>query len=407
MSTTYTGPLDRVHGAMDELAAISPEFRTTAEKQEHLVGISRLIARAEAERLRVLASAGDIAVATGDRSTAAWLAAETRDAHGTVRRHAGLAEALDQRWTQTGAAFAAGEVNLAQTRVIAEALAALPADLGEDLLAKAESLLVTEAAKLGPRELKVFGSRLLEYLAPDIAEEAEYQRLLAAESRAQAATKLFFRPRGDGSTDLNARIPDHLANRLRTYLDGYTAPRNKRLGEVDELPLSRRRGEAFGAFLENLPAAGLPRQGGTATTFAVTVDWKTLLADLGTAGVAITSTGDKLTADQARRLACQAWIMPFVMSGKSVIHDQGRAKRLFEDALRIALNLLYPECTALGCTIPASWCEAHHKKPWSQGGKTRLEDGTLLCPFHHHRAHDPTWTTTYHPNGDTTFTRRQ
>ena len=99
--------------------------------------------------------------------------------------------------------------------------------------------------------------------------------------------------------------------------------------------------------------------------------------------------------------------MPFVMSGKSVIHDQGRAKRLFEDALRIALNLLYPECTTVGCSIPASWCEAHHKTPWSKGGKTRLEDGTLLCPFHHHRAHDPAWNTTYHHDGTTSFTRRQ
>ncbi len=248
---------------------------------------------------------------------------------------------------------------------------------------------------------------MLEYLAPDIAEEADYQRLLAAERRAQAATKLFFRPRGDGSTDLNARIPDHVANRLRSYLDGYTSPRNNRLGDVDDLPLSRRRGEAFCAFLENLPASGLPRQGGTATTIAVVVGLQTLLADLGKAGVAVTSTGDKMSADQVRRLACTAGIMPFVMSGKSVIHDQGRAKRLFEDALRIALNLLYPECTAVGCSIPASWCEAHHKVPWSKGGKTRLEDGTLLCPFHHHRAHDPAWNTTYHHDGTTSFTRRQ
>ena len=67
-------------------------------------------------------------------------------------------------------------LNLAQARVIAEALEALPKDLGEDLLAKAETLMVTEANQLGPRELRIFGSRLLEYLAPDIAEQADYQR---------------------------------------------------------------------------------------------------------------------------------------------------------------------------------------------------------------------------------------
>ena len=112
-----------------------------------------------------------------------------------------------------------------------------------------------------------------------------------AESRSPPSAALRPRPSSSsghaatGSTDVNARIPDHVANRLRTYLDGYTSPRNKRLGEVDELPCR-----------------------GTATTFTVTIDWNTLLADLGTAGLAVTSTGDKLTADQARRLACQAWI---------------------------------------------------------------------------------------------------
>ena len=123
--------------------------------------------------------------------------------------------------------------------------------------------------------------------------------------------------------------------------------------------------------------------------------------------MAITSTGDRLTADQARRLACSAAIMPFVMGGKSVIHDQGRARRLFSDSLRTALNLLYPECTADDCSIPAAWTEAHHKVPWCKGGRTRLEDGTFLCPFHHRRAHDPAWNVTYHHDGTTSFTRRQ
>jgi hypothetical protein len=166
MSTTYAGPLRLIGEGLDELAAIGPEFRTTGEKQELLVGLSRVIARAEAERLRVLAVAEDIAVETGARSTAAWLAEETRDAHGSVRRHVALGSALDQRWTQTAEAFAAGQVNLAQTRAITEALDALPKDLGDDLLTKAETLLLTQAATLGPRELKVFGSRVLEYLAP-------------------------------------------------------------------------------------------------------------------------------------------------------------------------------------------------------------------------------------------------
>jgi len=66
MSSTYASPLDLVERGLDELAAIGPEFRSTGERQEFLVAISRLIARAEAERLRVLAASDDIAEATGD-----------------------------------------------------------------------------------------------------------------------------------------------------------------------------------------------------------------------------------------------------------------------------------------------------------------------------------------------------
>ena len=157
--------------------------------------------------------------------------------------------------------------------MIAESLDALRRDLDGVLVAKAEVHLVEKAAEFGPRDLARLGQRVLEVVAPDIAEEAEYERLLAEERRNRKATGLFFRPRGDGSTDVNARLPDHVANRLRTYLDGYASPRNLRLGDVDALPLSRRRGEAFCALLENMPSSGLPRQGGTATTVSVVVDF--------------------------------------------------------------------------------------------------------------------------------------
>ena len=319
-----------------------------------------------------------------------------------------MAAALDQRWTQTAAAFAAGQVNLAQTRVIAEALEALPADLGEDLLAKAESLLVTEAAKLGPRELKVFGSQSAGVPRP---RHRRGGRVPAGSSPPSAAP----RPRPSSSSAPAATAPPTSTPGSPTTSPTGSAPTSTATphratnasARSTSCPCRGAAARRSAPSWRTCPPPACPARAAPPPPSRSPSTCKTLLADLGTAGVAVTSTGDKITADQARRLACQAEIMPFVMSGKSVIHDQGRAKRLFEDALRIALNLLYPECTAVGCSIPASWCEAHHKVPWSKGGKTRLQDGTLLCPFHHHRAHDPAWNTTYHPDGDTTFTRRQ
>ncbi len=413
MSTGSRLPIGTLHAVLDEIGAVDPIYLTTAEKQGALTELSRARARIEAAELRVLAAADDIAEATGARSTADWLADETRQAHGTVRRFAALAGGLESRWVQVGYALASGSVNLAQARVMVEALDALPKDLGDDQCHKAEAHLVEQAADFGPRELRRLGRGLLEVIAPDIADEHDYQQLLAEERRAQATTRLHLRPRGDGSTDINARVPDHAANRLRAYLNAYSAPRRRHVGragretvETDEfaqLSLDRQRGDAFVAFLENIPTTGLPRHGGTATSVVITLDYASLASGVG---LATTSTGDRITAGQARRLACQAGIIPVVLGGDSEILDVGRTKRLVTDAIRKALNVRDQSCTTLGCTMPAEFCEAHHIVPWSQGGKTSLQDSKLLCPFHHHRAHDPGWTAHHQPNGKTTFTRR-
>ena len=296
-------------------------------------------------------------------------------------------------------------MNLAQVRVLVEALDALPAELGDDLRVKAEAYLVEQAEQFGPRELRVLGRGVLEHLAPEIADAAEHQRLVAEERRARAATRLALTPRGDGSTDVHARLPDHVANRLRTYLESFTSPRRTPLGDIDALSVARRRGEAFCALLENLPDTGLPVHGGSATSVMVILDLDQLISGLG---VADTSTGDRLTAEHARRLACQARMIPVVLGRKGEILDLGRSARLFSATQRKAMAVRDKQCTADGCSVPAAWCEAHHaRQPWSRGGRTDLADGKLLCSFHHHRAHDAAWQTHHHPNGSTSFVRRQ
>ena len=95
-----------------------------------------------------------------------------------------------------------------------------------------------------------------------------------------------------------------------------------------------------------------------------------------------------------------------MLGGKSEILDLGRTSRLFSRAQRKALRVRDRRCRARGCTIPATWCEAHHLKPWALGGATDLADGVLLCSFHHHRAHDTEVEVTRRPDGDMEFRRR-
>jgi hypothetical protein len=96
-----------------------------------------------------------------------------------------------------------------------------------------------------------------------------------------------------------------------------------------------------------------------------------------------------------------------VLGGNGEILDLGRTRRLFSPAQRRALRARDQRCRAEQCSIPAAWCEAHHQKPWSEGGNTNLDDGILYCSWHHHRAHDPTFATDKLPNGDIRFHRHR
>jgi hypothetical protein len=72
-----------IDAALEEVAGVDPIYMGTAEKQQALVGMSRLRSGLEALQLRVLAAADDVAALTGARSSADWLAGATRDAAGT------------------------------------------------------------------------------------------------------------------------------------------------------------------------------------------------------------------------------------------------------------------------------------------------------------------------------------
>ncbi|KRB73301.1 hypothetical protein ASE01_21405, partial [Nocardioides sp. Root190] len=87
--------------------------------------------------------------------------------------------------------------------------------------------------------------------------------------------------------------------------------------------------------------------------------------------------------------------------------DIGRTARLHRPHQRRAIRLRDRRCRGEGCTIPAAWCEIHHKVPWSQSGPTSVEDGVCFCSHHHHLIHDTTYDHTWLPNGDVRFHRRQ
>jgi hypothetical protein len=339
--------------ALKDIADVAPAFMRTSDKADALLALSRIETEVTALRLRIMAAAHDVAEETGARDVAAWLAHQTHASPRSCRAELHLAAALDARWTRLGAAVAAGAVNLAQAEVIAHALDELPDDLDPDLLVKAEEYLVEAAAHHRPDQLRVLGRKILDVIAPDIGEAEEAKQLAREEERAWETTSLTFTRRGDGTTRLSGLLPDATAARLITYLDAFTSPRQQSTDIV--VPQHRARGQAFSALLERLDPAKLPAHGGAATTVMVVIDRHTLTKELGSAG--LLGTDDKITAGHARRLACNAGIVPVVLGGKSEILDFGRTRRLYSPAQHKAMQFRDQQCRAEGCTIPAPWCE--------------------------------------------------
>jgi len=402
--------VESVTASVKAVTDVSPVFMDTADKRAALLGLARVEAQLIGLRMRVLAVADDVAQAEGARDVAALLTHHTRGDAVACRRELRLAEALDRRWTQLADALGAGEVNLPQAVAIAHALDELPADeLEADVLSRAEAHLVAEASHHGPRELRVLGRRILEVVAPGLCQEQEGRALEAEERKARETTSLTMTRLGDGSTRIMIKVPDAVAGRLRTYLEAFTSPRHQAKhglgeGEGDRIPGHRKLGQAFGSFLEAADPKQMPVHGGDATTLIVTVSLEDLRHDLG---LGETAAGDRLSAAEVRRLACTAHIVPAVLGAKSEVLDLGRSSRIFRPAQRKAMVVRDRKCREESCTIPATWCEAHHwGTPWSRGGRTDLADGVLLCPWHHHRAHDPTYDASRLPNGDVRFTRR-
>lgn len=167
-----------------------------------------------------------------------------------------------------------------------------------------------------------------------------------------------------------------------------TGPTDSGTGEKvrDERLPGKRRVDALvdlvgaGAKVANGDGTGV----GAAATLLVTMNLDDLLARVG---AATTITGDVLDPGTARRLACDADLIPLVLGKDSEPLDVGREKRLVTGGMRAAVVFRDKGCTFPGCDRPPGFCDVHHPTPWWAGGDTSLTNSALLCHRHHQVVH--------------------
>lgn len=127
---------------------------------------------------------------------------------------------------------------------------------------------------------------------------------------------------------------------------------------------------------------------GARAEIIVHIDMAAMRDGITSAGLPVTQHGVELPVETLRRLACDADIIPIVLSGESVPLDVGRAKRLATVHQRRALAAKHQTCAYPNCTVKFAHCEPHHITPWEQGGPTDLNNLVPLCSQHHHAVHE-------------------
>ena len=346
----------------------------------------------------------------GDNTAADWLSRRTRQTRRQARSDLRLGKRLEQ-YAVLAAGLDTGSVNTAQARVVVTALDRLPRTgdfaLSNDQIDQAEEHLVAEAAHFDADKLATLGWRVLEVVAPEVAELWEGRALAAQEAKALRKGEFRMREDREGICHGRFRVPALHGRMLDKLLGSYTSLDRPDAVVVDpDLPTETRRGLALTQLLESIHDAEVPRTGGCGATVVVTMTLRQLLADLDAAGVCTLDTGGRISVAEARRLACSAGLVPIVLDGASRPLDVGRKKRFHTPAMRLAMGIRDGGCTAEDCDKPPAMTIAHHDHPWSEGGATDLTTGRLLCPQHHRRIHDPTYRTERLATGKVAFHRR-
>jgi Domain of unknown function (DUF222)/HNH endonuclease len=375
--------------SVDELVSYVDDFSVVAQQ----VAAVQLTLVRQVDSLQV-------AAAMGATSTVAWLRDRQRISGGAASRLVKLARAVDaDAGSPVAEALAAGEVNVEQAQVITNAVAKLPAEHRK----AGEEHLLGEAACFGPRDLGRLGQRIFEVVAPEEAEKHALDELERAERRA-------WHDRGLWLTDIpgtsKVRITGYLtqegAATARAALNSLCAPRtmHRTAGDNDADPTDTRSPgqRCVDAFIEVCRLASacgeLPDNGGDRPQVVVTIDYDSLRQQVG-AGTF--DDGFHLSPAAARRLACDAGIIPAVLGTASQVLDVGRQSRLVTGALRRALVLRDQGCAFPGCDRPPRWADAHHIVHWSDGGSTDLGNLALLCGYHHRLIHHSDWQVRINP----------
>ena len=112
---------------------------------------------------------------------------------------------------------------------------------------------------------------------------------------------------------------------------------------------------------------------------------------VGAGAAFIEGQSEAVSLATAERHICSSGFTPLLFDGDGQGIDEGRDERFHTGRQRNLIAARDGGCIGFDCDRPPSWSEVHHIVPWSEGGTTTVEDGVLLCRFHHMLVHNKGW----------------
>ncbi|WP_188510074.1 HNH endonuclease signature motif containing protein [Conyzicola nivalis] len=337
------------------------------------------------------------------RVSPAEAARRVRLGRATISTASLVGDELPPKHPRVAAALQRGEIGVDSANIIIRCLDQASPHASVEDLEVAEAELVDAAAHDGADLIAVQARAWREALDADGAEprDERIQRLRSFR---------IGRENENGLTPFSGAADPYFAGLLRTALNNANRPgvEPRFLSETDrQTGLSivesdegeviegvtdpRTRDQRNYDVLQGVVTAGL-RSTGTKTgemrdlaqvTAVITMD------DLESgSGVAwIDDVTEPVSAATTAEVVCAKGLAKIIIGENGEPLYLGKHKRYFTAAQMRALAVRDGGCVWPGCGAPAAWAEGHHVRAYADGGPTDIDNGVLLCRYHHHKLH--------------------
>jgi hypothetical protein len=367
---------DREEAVRSALTAFGEDLAGVSD--EELDGgyseLQRIAQAVEAEKLRWLAEIQRRATFRRDGYLSAtdWLSGRFNVTRGSAKEQVKTAEALEAL-PEAREALQDGEVSGSAVRVLTAAWESHPEAFeasGSDLVEAAKSKPIGDLR----RAVEDWRHRQDGDGGLEEARKAFERRRL--DFPASASTML-------GVTgELHPEGGDYVLTAVQAIIDA-----DVKSGRVDHRTPRQRRADALVELARRyLDSRDRPLVGGERPHLTVTVDLEALTGN--NQGTATLDHGGVVPLETVRRIACDASVRRIVLGPRSEPLDVGRTTPVVPAAIRRAVIARDQTCRWPGCDRPHAWCQVHHVRHWTDGGKTALSNGVLMCLPHHRLVHE-------------------